>query len=45
LLTNQQTAAELTSAITEFKAASTAFRELADDVKKNPKKYFSIKMF
>ena len=45
LMTNQQMATELTAAIAEFKSASTAFRELAEDVKKNPKKYFSIKVF
>ncbi|MBI3620696.1 MAG: MCE family protein [Nitrospirae bacterium] len=45
LMTNQQMATELTSAIAEFKSASTAFRELADDVKKNPKKYFSFRVF
>ncbi len=45
LMTNQQMATDLTSAITEFKSASTAFRELVDDVKKNPKKYFSFRVF
>jgi phospholipid/cholesterol/gamma-HCH transport system substrate-binding protein len=45
LMTNQQLTKELTSAIAEFKSASSAFHELVEDVKKNPKKYFQFSVF
>ena len=45
LMTNQQLTTELTSAIAEFKSASSAFHDLVEDVKKNPKKYFQFSVF
>jgi phospholipid/cholesterol/gamma-HCH transport system substrate-binding protein len=45
LMTNQQLTQELTSAITEFKSASSAFHDLVQDVKDHPKKYFSFRVF
>jgi len=45
LLTNKKLITELSSAIAEFKSASTAFHDLTEDVKKNPKKYFQFSVF
>lgn len=45
LITNETMSQELQSAVTEFKGASTEFRSLVEDIKKNPKRYFNIKLF
>lgn len=45
LITDRELTKELASAISEFKSAASAVRELVDDVKAHPKKYFQFSVF
>ena len=45
LVNNQELSEEVKSAVVEFKSAASEFRELAEDIKSNPKRYFRVSLF